>query len=256
MARVAILVLSLLGLSGCDPMSATFVAANMATVIHGDKTLPDYVFSSQTKKNCSLLHAARNEEYCQDDPPSDTAALADLADNRYCYRTLGGIDCYDRPDFLASGQTRVNFAAGGYLPERRQPLPHDLRDTEGLAMAGIPPAPKVPAASMTPAQPVAAPPAATPMVPVTPEPAPKPAPKAAPKAKEPDTAKAAPKPEPKAQPATASAAAPVPPVNPTLNPPLPALKASKTAELAQTPLMRAPRARVAPLDSVPGQGTY
>lgn len=239
MARVAVLLLSLLGLTGCDPMSATFVAANMVTVIHGDKTLPDYVFSSQTKKNCSLLHAARNEEYCQDDPPSDTAALADLADNRYCYRTLGGIDCYDRPDFLASGQTRVNFAAGGYLPDRRQPLPQDLRDNEGLAMAGIPPTPKVPAAPV--AAPVAAPMAA-PTVPVTPEPAPK----AAPKAKEPTAAQAIPE---------AVAAKPTPAPAP-LNPPPPALKASKAAELAQAPLMRAPRTQVAPLDSVPGQGTY
>jgi hypothetical protein len=244
MARVAILLLSLLGLSGCDPMSATFVAANMVTVIHGDKTLPDYVFSSQTKKNCSLLHAARNEEYCQDEPPSDTEALGDLADNRYCYRTLGGVDCYDRPDFLASGQTRVNFAAGGYLPDRRQPLPHDLRDTEGLAMAGIPPAPKLPAAPA--AAPVAAPLTAAPMVPVTSESATAPAPKAAPKAKEPSTAKPAPE-------AVAVAPKPVPA---PVNPPPPVLKASKTAELAQAPLMRAPRAQVAPLDNAPGQGTY
>jgi hypothetical protein len=27
----------------------------------------------------------------------------------YCYRTLGGVSCYDRPDYTASSQTRIVF---------------------------------------------------------------------------------------------------------------------------------------------------
>jgi len=37
-----------------------------------------------------------------------------LSASLYCYRTLGGISCYDRPDYMAS-QTRLNYAHG-YLP--------------------------------------------------------------------------------------------------------------------------------------------
>ncbi len=127
MARAALLLACLLGLSGCAAVAGTIVGANVATVIHADKTIPDIVLSEQRGENCSLLHAARNEPYCQPAPPDPAETLAALANNRYCYRTLGSIDCYDRPDFMASGQTRVNFAAG-FLPASRDPAP----------LAGIP----------------------------------------------------------------------------------------------------------------------
>jgi hypothetical protein len=146
MARAAFLLISLLALSGCGALAITFVGANMATVIHADKTIPDMVLSEQSGKNCSLLHASRNEPYCQSAPPDPTEALAVLANNRYCYRTLGRIDCYNRPDFLASGQTRVNFA-NGFLPAGREPAPMAQRRAKGVPMAGIPaPAEAIPAA--------------------------------------------------------------------------------------------------------------
>ena len=252
MARTAFLVLSLFGLAACDPFTGTLVVANTATLIHGDKTIPDYILSSQSRLNCSLLHAARNEEYCQEEPPSDTEALADLSSNHYCYRTLGRIDCYDRPDFLASGQTRVNFAAGGYLPRRNDPVPLELRDPEGLAMAGLP-AP-VPAAD---AESAAAKPVAAPAAPVT-EDAKAPAKKAKTPANK--AAKMAPKEPPKnAGPAAgvkAAKPAPKAATQVSLNPPPPAAIPTKGAELAQVPLMRAPDVKVAPLADLPGQGTY
>jgi hypothetical protein len=40
--------------------------------------------------------------------------MASLSASLYCYRTLGGVSCYDRPDYMAS-QTRLNYAYG-YLP--------------------------------------------------------------------------------------------------------------------------------------------
>jgi len=121
MTRTALLLGCLLGLSGCAA-SAVFVGANMATLMHGKKTIPDFAVSAQKKQNCSLLHASRNEPYCQP-TPADTSrqALAVMAESRYCYRTLGGVSCYDRPDYVASSQTRVDFAAG-YVPEPQGPL--------------------------------------------------------------------------------------------------------------------------------------
>ena len=68
MARAAFLLISLLALSGCGALAITFVGANMATVIHADKTIPDMVLSARSGKNCSLLHASRNEPYCQSAP--------------------------------------------------------------------------------------------------------------------------------------------------------------------------------------------
>ena len=151
MTRTAFLLACLLGLSACDPVTL-FAGANLTTLAHTGKSIPDFFMSSQTKKNCSIVHASRNEEYCQDAPPSQAETLAALADTRYCYRTLGGIDCYDRPDFLASGLTRVEFAAGGYLPAQGEPAPMALRDPPGLAMGGIPAPALEPAPTAMPEQ--------------------------------------------------------------------------------------------------------
>ncbi len=152
MTRAALLLACMCLLSGCEGLVVAFVGANMATVIHADKTIPDIALSNQRQKNCSLLHAARNEPYCQDPPPDQTEILADLAANRYCYRTLGGIDCYERPDFLASGLTQVDFTAG-YLARPDGSAPMAKKKAPPPAMAEVPPPAAELAASAEPAAP-------------------------------------------------------------------------------------------------------
>ena len=117
MTRVPILFTMLLWLSACgmDP-SLVMTGGSLVTLIHTDKTLTDHAASWITEKDCSVLHSAHNEPYCQD-PPAMTPAeqLAVTSASLYCYRTLGGVSCYDRPDYTASTQTRVNYAYG-YAP--------------------------------------------------------------------------------------------------------------------------------------------
>ena len=74
------------------------------------KTLIDHAVSNYTETNCSILHTARNEEYCQAPKLSEREKVAYMASTMYCYRTLGGVNCYDRPDYMASSQTRVVFS--------------------------------------------------------------------------------------------------------------------------------------------------
>ena len=225
MARTAFLLACLIGLGGCEVMAVSFVGANMATLMHVDKTLPDIALSNQRNKNCSLLHAARNEPYCQSEPPDPSEALAALADRRYCYRTLGAIDCYERPDFLASGHTRVNFATG-YLPDRDEPAPLAQRLAPGSPMAGIP----------APGGPIPDPPAAAPGGAPASGPADQMAPKQAPAA-------------PAAEPLAKVSAKPQaePPIKPPGKLPVdPAAPAATGIPLAQVP----------PLATLPGQGTY
>lgn len=150
MTRAALLLACMCLLSGCDGLAIAFVGANMATVIHADKTIPDIALSSQRQKNCSLLHAARNEPYCQDPPPDQTEVLAELAGNRYCYRTLGGIDCYERPDFLASGLTQVDFTAG-YLARPDASMPMAKKKAPLPVMAEVPAPAAEPTAGTEPA---------------------------------------------------------------------------------------------------------
>lgn len=118
MTRLPLLMVALLGLAACSPAgTAALAGAGLVSLIYTDKTLTDHAMSRAFKEDCSVLHLEDNKPYCQK-PPSEegqTDQMAALAASLYCYRTLGGVSCYDRPDYTASNQTRVNFAHG-YLP--------------------------------------------------------------------------------------------------------------------------------------------
>ena len=111
MTRIAIFCAALLGLSACGT-PVEFISTH--------KTLMDHVASWATKEDCALVHVfthpsmmANHEPYCQ-------KRIADVRQEQmaiwsatlFCYRTLGGVSCYDRPDYTASSETRVNFAYG------------------------------------------------------------------------------------------------------------------------------------------------
>ena len=111
MTRIFVICACLLGLSACGGgTSVMVVGASMATLIHADKTVIDLAVSNYTEQNCSILHTARNEEYCQAPELSEREKVAYMASTMYCYRTLGGVSCYDRPDYVASSQTRIVFS--------------------------------------------------------------------------------------------------------------------------------------------------
>lgn len=98
LARLSLLV-SLLGLAACDPASMVMTGASIVSVIQSEKTMGDNALSWALDKDCSLLQIARGEDYCQ----SRTPLLAE----QYCYRNLGGITCYSKPDPTASAEIAV-----------------------------------------------------------------------------------------------------------------------------------------------------
>ncbi len=106
-----LMVLSL-GLGACSSAPGLVLAtAGLVSFVHTDKTLTDHAISMATEKNCSLLHSANNEPYCQDLEPEITEAELEaeaLMAQTHCYRTLGAISCYRQPDTMASAQARVN----------------------------------------------------------------------------------------------------------------------------------------------------
>ena len=118
MTRLPLLLVAFLGLAACTPASTAFLTgASLVSLVYTDKTLGDQAASFALKEDCSILYAADNESYCQKWAPEgeQNRAMATLAGSLYCYRTLGGISCYDRPDYMASNQTRLNYAYG-HLP--------------------------------------------------------------------------------------------------------------------------------------------
>ena len=111
--------LTALVLSGCDTTTALVTTSiGIATFVQTDKTPTDHVASFVTQQDCTILHVADDEPYCQEEGPEaeDLAALdsareqqerLELQKQAYCYRTLGAISCYREPDPLASGYALV-----------------------------------------------------------------------------------------------------------------------------------------------------
>ena len=110
MTRILVLCGGLLGLSACGgDIGLAMVAASTASFIHTDKTVVDLAVSSSTDRDCSILYMANNENYCKPSEPIEPGQVAYMSQALYCYRTLGGVNCYDRPDYTASSQTRIIF---------------------------------------------------------------------------------------------------------------------------------------------------
>ncbi len=109
---LGVLMVLSLGLGACSSAPGMVLAtAGLVSFVHTDKTLTDHAISMATEKNCSLLHSANNEPYCQDLESEKTAAELEaeaLMAQTHCYRTLGAISCYRQPDTMASAQARVN----------------------------------------------------------------------------------------------------------------------------------------------------
>ena len=105
--------LFMLGLAACDPASQAMMAgASLVSFVHTDKTLGDHVATWAFDKDCSTLTLANGEGYChefvtEEDRAAAAAGAADVLEHTYCYRTLGDITCYRRPDPTASSAARV-----------------------------------------------------------------------------------------------------------------------------------------------------
>jgi hypothetical protein len=123
MTRVFVICASLLGLSACGgEVGLAMMGASLATFIHTDKTVIDHAVGLSTDRDCSVLYLARAENYCKLRVPIEPGQVAYLSSALYCYRNLGGVSCYDRPDYMASSQTRIVFGDTLIAPLASTPL--------------------------------------------------------------------------------------------------------------------------------------
>ncbi len=126
MTRVFVIcggLLGLLGLSACGgEIGLVMAGASVATLIHTDKTVVDHAVGFSTDRDCSVLYLARDENYCKPPVPIEPGQVAYMSSALYCYRTLGGVSCYDRPDYTASSQTRLVFGDTLIAPLASIPL--------------------------------------------------------------------------------------------------------------------------------------
>lgn len=115
MARISIVFVALLSLSGCTFFTTGpgMVVASLTTLSTTKKTPTDHVVSWLTGEECSAVKMSQGQDYCQ--PKAgvlDREALASLdggeGSGPFCYRTLGEVTCYSRPDPLASEYARLD----------------------------------------------------------------------------------------------------------------------------------------------------
>lgn len=84
-----------LGLGGCAEIGvpATMASVQLASLINTDKSVTDHLVSYVTGQNCSSVNLGESGTYCL-----DPLAALPLEAPRYCYRSLGEVTCYDRPN--------------------------------------------------------------------------------------------------------------------------------------------------------------
>ncbi|MBB4284700.1 hypothetical protein [Roseospira goensis] len=74
------------------PVTLTAGAVNIASVVASDKTIPDHVVSLVTGHDCSTVRYGDGGYYCVQPLPANMPVETRL----YCYRSIGGITCYDK----------------------------------------------------------------------------------------------------------------------------------------------------------------
>lgn len=97
--RVIPVVAALLALGACT-MAPPVAAVEGTTAIITGKPLSDYVVSFASGKNCSTVRTNSGRTYCEEDEVNATPKV-------WCYRTIGRVSCYDRPDPHDGKQRKV-----------------------------------------------------------------------------------------------------------------------------------------------------
>lgn len=95
-----------IGLSGCTGGSITsghLLAATAAVIINEDKTPADMLASAITGLDCDTIRKSRDKgPLCR--PPHQDVIEPPL----YCYRTLGTVNCFERPNPYGYEQRTIN----------------------------------------------------------------------------------------------------------------------------------------------------
>jgi hypothetical protein len=102
--RKLFILLWLVSLSGCGGLMMAGVPGlaqiDLVTVMGTDKTVIDHVVSVSSGKNCSSIRLEQGDYYCEEDEPR-------INPNINCYKTLGRVTCYTKPDPYNEGYQKV-----------------------------------------------------------------------------------------------------------------------------------------------------
>lgn len=92
-------------LAACGPETLVSTGLSMASLQTTDKTIADHAIGLVTDQDCSSLRAERGDAYCLSEKELQARVPAQP---EFCYRTIGGITCYTKPD-ETKGASRVLY---------------------------------------------------------------------------------------------------------------------------------------------------
>jgi hypothetical protein len=91
LSRIVVQLAFVLSISFALAACQTFFVAEGASVFASGKTASDHVVSLLSGKNCSVVRTERGLSYCIEDQVFIESRV-------FCYKTLGSVTCYNRPD--------------------------------------------------------------------------------------------------------------------------------------------------------------
>lgn len=97
--RILLVFFGLLILSSCA-LAPPIAAVEGVSAVATGKPLSDHVVSYYSGKNCSSVRKSTGRSYCEEEELNPTPRV-------WCYRSLGSINCYDRPDPYGGNQRKV-----------------------------------------------------------------------------------------------------------------------------------------------------
>jgi len=96
----AIFILSGLLLFSACSMIPPVAAVEGVTAVATGKPLSDHILSISSGKHCSIVRSNEGRSYCEEDEVNPTPDI-------WCYKTLGNVSCYDRPNPYHGHQRRT-----------------------------------------------------------------------------------------------------------------------------------------------------
>ena len=97
--RYVLILVGLFVVSGCT-MFQPVAAVEGVTALGTGKPFSDHVVSMISGKNCSTIRTNTGRSYCEEEEPNPQPKV-------WCYRSIGAVTCYDRPDPHRGNQNRV-----------------------------------------------------------------------------------------------------------------------------------------------------
>lgn len=91
---------TVVGTSGLNGVVPGVAQIEGATIVGTGKTIEDHIISLASGKDCSTARSQRGLTYCKED---EVHYKPDV----HCYRNLGEVTCYDKPDPKRRGEREI-----------------------------------------------------------------------------------------------------------------------------------------------------